>query len=137
MDAKIVVHMKACISGYDESLDVQQAIGRAVTSCQQVSVGEVKVFDEKLEDFLTTEHDIENRMIDALKNNEFKAWYQAKYDIKTRGIIGAEALVRWISLELGFMPPGKFIPLFEQNEFVIHVDYYILEKKPPYPARTP
>ena len=126
--AKIVVHMKAGISEYAETLDVQQAIGRAVTSCQQISSNAVKIFDAKLEEILTTEHDIENRMIDALKNNEFKAWYQAKYDLKTRKIIGAEALVRWISPELGFMPPGKFIPLFEQNGFVIQVDYYILEK---------
>ena len=67
-------------------------------------------------------------MIDALKNDEFKAWYQPKYDIETRRIIGAEALVRWISPVTGFMPPGKFIPLFEQNGFVIQLDYYILEK---------
>ena len=127
-NAKIVIHMKAGISNYDESLDVQQAIGRAVTACQQISSNEVKIFDEKMEEVLTTEHDIENRMIDALKNEEFKAWYQAKYDIKTRRIIGAEALVRWISPVTGFMPPGKFIPLFEQNGFVIQVDYYILEK---------
>ena len=51
-----------------------------------------------------------------------------KYDLKTRKIVGAEALVRWISPETGFMPPGKFIPLFEENGFVIQVDYYILEK---------
>ena len=127
-NARIVIHMKAGISRYDESLDVQQAIGRAVTACQQVSSNEVKVFDDKMEETLTTEHDIENRMIDALHNDEFKAWYQPKYDIKTRRIIGAEALVRWISPETGFMPPGKFIPLFEQNGFVIQVDYYILEK---------
>ena len=127
-NAKIVIHMKAGISRYDESLDIQQAIGRAVTACQQVSSNGVKVFDDKMEEVLTTEHDIENRMIAALENDEFKAWYQPKYDIRTRKIIGAEALVRWISPTTGFMPPGKFIPLFEQNGFVIQVDYYILEK---------
>ena len=127
-NAKIVIHMKAGISRYDESLDIHQAIGRALAACQQISSNEVKVFDEKMEEDLTSEHDIENRMIDALKNDEFKAWYQPKYDIKTRRIVGAEALVRWISPETGFMPPGKFIPLFEQNGFVIQVDYYILEK---------
>ena len=127
-NAKIVVHMQAGISNYNEKLHVQQAIGRAVTACHQVSSGEVKIFDEKLEEYLTSQHDIESRMEDALKNDEFKAWYQPKYDIKTRRIIGAEALVRWISPVTGFMPPGKFIPLFEQNGFVIQVDYYILEK---------
>ncbi|MBQ7477242.1 MAG: EAL domain-containing protein [Selenomonadaceae bacterium] len=127
-NARIVIHMKAGISRYDENLDINQAIGRAVIACQQNASNEVKLFDEKLEETLTTEHDIENRMIYALENDEFKAWYQPKYDIKTRRIVGAEALVRWISPETGFMSPGKFIPLFEQNGFVIQVDYYILEK---------
>ncbi len=127
-NAKIVVHMQAGISNYTNELHVQQAIGRAVTACHQVSSGEIKIFDEKLEEYLTSQHDIESRMEEALKNDEFKAWYQPKYDIKTRRIIGAEALVRWISPATGFMPPGKFIPLFEQNGFVIQVDYYILEK---------
>lgn len=127
-NTKIAIHMKAGISSYDEGLDIRQTIGRAVTACQQISSGEVKLFDEKMEEALTTQHEIENRMVDALKNDEFKAWYQPKYDIKTRKIVGAEALVRWISPVTGFMPPGKFVPLFEQNGFVIQVDYYILEK---------
>lgn len=126
--AKIAIHMKAGISTYDESLDIQQAIGRAFVVCQQISTNEVKVFDEKMEQALTTEHEIENAMVDALENDEFKAYYQPKYDIQTRKVIGAEALVRWISPTMGFMPPGKFIPLFEQNGFIIQVDYYILEK---------
>ena len=126
--AKIAIHMKAGISRYDESLDIQRAISRAITACQQISSNDVKVFDAQMEELLTNEHDIENRMVDALKNDEFKAWYQPKYDIKTRKVIGAEALVRWISPVSGFMPPGKFIPLFEQNGFVIQVDYYVLEK---------
>ncbi|MBO4402030.1 MAG: EAL domain-containing protein [Selenomonadaceae bacterium] len=127
-NAKIVIHTKAGISRYDTDLDVQQAIGRAVNACQKNSSTGVTIFDDKMEEVMTTEHNIENRMVDALKNDEFKAWYQPKYDIKTRKIIGAEALVRWISPVTGFMPPGKFIPLFEQNGFVIQVDYYILEK---------
>lgn len=126
--AKIVIHMKAGISRYDKDLEIQQAIGRAVSACNKISSNGVKIFDERMEQTLTTEHEIENRMIEALRNEEFQAWYQPKYDIKTRKVIGAEALVRWISPTAGFMPPGKFIPLFEQNGFVIQVDYYVLEK---------
>ena len=126
--AKIVIHMKAGISRYDESLNLRQVMNRAITACHKVSGNGVKIFDEKMEDVLKTEHELENTMIDALQNEEFQAWYQPKYDIKTRKIIGAEALVRWISPKLGFISPGKFIPLFEQNGFVIQVDYYILEK---------
>ncbi|MBR5913657.1 MAG: EAL domain-containing protein [Selenomonadaceae bacterium] len=126
--AKIVIHMKAGLSEYDENLTVRQSISRSINACRQISNNDVKFFDEKMDEILKTEHELENQMIDALNNDEFKAWYQPKYDIKTREIIGAEALVRWISPTMGFMPPGKFIPLFEQNGFIIQVDYYILEK---------
>ena len=51
----------------------------------------------------------------ALKERQFQVYYQAKYDINTENIIGAEALVRWIHPEMGFMSPGEFIPLFEKN----------------------
>ncbi|MBQ9487615.1 MAG: EAL domain-containing protein [Selenomonadaceae bacterium] len=125
---KIVLHTRAGIAPYEKSFSVQQAVDRALVACHQPNGDVIKVFDEKLQDQLTTNHNIEGRMEQALSDGEFKAWYQPKYDIRTREIIGAEALVRWISPELGFMPPGKFIPLFERNGFVIQVDYYLLEQ---------
>ena len=126
--ARIVLHTKAGISSYTPSIYVQQAIDRAISACHHKSNETVKVFDDKLEEQLSTQHLIESKMQQALYDDEFKAFYQPKYDLKTRKIVGAEALVRWISPETGFMPPGKFIPLFEENGFVIQVDYYILEK---------
>ncbi len=127
-NSKIVLHTRAGISAYNHSMYVQQAIDRATTACHKNSGDSVNVFDEKLEESLNIQHTIESRMEQALKDGEFKAFYQPKYDIRTGRQIGAEALVRWISPELGFMPPGKFIPLFEQNGFVIPVDHYLLEK---------
>ncbi|MGE9964113.1 EAL domain-containing protein [Fusicatenibacter saccharivorans] len=64
----------------------------------------------------------------ALKERQFQVYYQAKYDINTENIIGAEALVRWIHPEMGFMSPGEFIPLFEKNGFIVKVDYYVWEE---------
>ncbi len=128
VNSKIVVRVRVGISSYNRMIYVQQAIDRAVLACHQNSNTDVNIFDNKLEEQLTLQHTIESRMEQALKDGEFQAWYQPKYDIRTRRIIGAEALVRWISPEMGFMPPGKFIPLFEQNGFVIPVDHYLLEK---------
>lgn len=126
--AKIVLHTRAGITPYDKFTDVQQAVDRALIACHQNISDEVKVFDEKLQATLTMDHNIEGRMEQALIDGEFQAWYQPKYDIRTREIVGAEALVRWINPELGFMPPGDFIPLFERNGFVIQVDYFLLEQ---------
>ena len=126
--AKIILHTRAGISAYTRSMYVRQAIDRAAAACHRTVGGEVKYFDEKMEETLASQHEIESRMEQALQEDEFKAWYQPKYDIRTRRIVGAEALVRWISPVTGFMPPGKFIPLFEHNGFVIQVDYHLLEK---------
>ena len=42
-------------------------------------------------------------------------------------IVGAEALVRWIHPEWGFMFPGEFIPLFEKNGFISSLDQFVWE----------
>ena len=64
----------------------------------------------------------------ALARKEFEVWYQPKYDLVTRKCIGAEALVRWRSRELGFLAPGQFIPRFESNGFITQLDFYMLSR---------
>ena len=126
--ATIVLHMQAGICRYDHETYVQQTIERANVACHQPSDKEVKFFDDILQEHLTMQHKIETHMEQALADGEFKAWYQPKYDIRTKKIVGAEALVRWISPDMGFLPPGRFIPLLERNGFVIQVDYFLLEQ---------
>lgn len=64
----------------------------------------------------------------ALDRREFEVWYQPKYDLTTRKCVGAEALVRWRSRELGFLMPGQFIPRFESNGFITQLDFYMLTR---------
>ncbi len=71
---------------------------------------------------------IESTMSDALKNGEFVPFFQAKYDMINERVCGAEALVRWIKEDGTLISPGDFIPLFEENGFIVKVDYYMLEQ---------
>ena len=88
----------------------------------------VAMYDDSLRATLLREQQILDTMERALKERQFQVYYQAKYDINTENIIGAEALVRWIHPEMGFMSPGEFIPLFEKNGFIVKVDYYVWEE---------
>lgn len=88
----------------------------------------VAMYDDSLRVTLLREQQILDTMERALKERQFQVYYQAKYDINTENIIGAEALVRWIHPEMGFMSPGEFIPLFEKNGFIVKVDYYVWEE---------
>ena len=82
--------------------------------------GDKLVEDEKWID-LVTEH-----QKDALEKEEFKVYYQPKYDPRTNEQLGAEALIRWVSDEMGFVPPGRFIPIFENSGFITEIDHYML-----------
>ncbi|WP_196593482.1 EAL domain-containing protein [Pectinatus sottacetonis] len=85
-------------------------------------------YDEKMHQILINEQSFVNDMNFALINNEFTFYLQPKYEMNTKKILGAEALVRWIHPTKGFIGPDKFIPIFEQNGFILQLDKYIWEE---------
>ncbi|MEY2930486.1 MAG: hypothetical protein RL033_1235 [Pseudomonadota bacterium] len=64
----------------------------------------------------------------ALQRNELLLHYQPKLDLTTGAIVGAEALVRWDSPELGRVAPGEFIPLAEQTSLIKPLTAWVLEE---------
>ena len=58
---------------------------------------------------------IENSLHEAIQNDELQLHYQPKIEAATGRIVGFEALLRWQSASLGFVPPDKFIPVAEQS----------------------
>lgn len=85
-------------------------------------------YDEALRKKALDDQDIENEMVNALKEHQFEMYLQPKVSIANSDVVGAEALVRWNHPRRGIITPDKFIPLFERNGFIIKMDYYIWEK---------
>ncbi|HEX2649149.1 MAG TPA: PAS domain S-box protein [Burkholderiales bacterium] len=71
---------------------------------------------------------LENKLRRALENDEFVLHYQPKIEVESRRIVGAEALIRWQSPELGLVPPGKFIPLMEETGMILDVGTWALKR---------
>ena len=53
---------------------------------------------------------------------------QPRYELNTRKVIGAEALVRWNHPVLGVVSPAVFIPVLESNGYITKLDQYIWEE---------
>lgn len=88
----------------------------------------IAFYDADLKSTIKTVDAIEQVEEEALANGEFVMYLQPKYDFSSHPvIIGAEALVRWLHPVKGLIPPNDFIPLFEQNGFILKVDEYIWE----------
>ena len=64
---------------------------------------------------------------EAIEQRQLTVYYQPKYDIRGEKpvLTSAEALVRWIHPELGFISPGDFIPLFENNGLIRKIDRFV------------
>ena len=63
----------------------------------------------------------------ALDNGDVWVAYQPKYDIATRSVTGAEALVRWTHPVRGFIAPDQFIPIVEENGRIEKLTLHVLE----------
>lgn len=87
----------------------------------------IAVYDDKIRNILLREQAITDAMESALAEKQFIVYFQPKHSLNNDKMVGAEALVRWIHPEMGFMSPGEFIPLFEKNGFIRKLDEYVWE----------
>lgn len=85
-------------------------------------------YDETVIEQARKQHFILENMEAALTGHQFKPYFQPKHSLHTDRTGGAEVLVRWIHPQQGFMNPGEFIPLFEENGFIARMDFYIWEE---------
>lgn len=85
-------------------------------------------YSQRMSKTMEREHNIILRMEKALNEGEFKVYLQPRFDMQHRRIVGSEALVRWIPPGHEPIPPIQFIPLFEQNGFILKMDEYIWEE---------
>jgi diguanylate cyclase (GGDEF)-like protein len=85
-------------------------------------------FTNTLNTRIHDEVDIVNDMQRALYDNEFKLFYQPKVDAKTKKIVGAEALLRWVHSEKGMISPGIFVPLAENTGFMLSLGKFVIQE---------
>ncbi|MEG0681793.1 MAG: EAL domain-containing protein [Eubacterium sp.] len=85
-------------------------------------------YNEKIKQKLLESIEFETKMKAALKNGEFEMYLQPKYSLNEERVVGAEALVRWNEPEKGLISPDAFIKIFENNGFMVKIDFYMLEQ---------
>ncbi|MBQ4284185.1 MAG: EAL domain-containing protein [Lachnospira sp.] len=112
-------------------MDVDQLYNNAVIACEllgEEAENKTAFFDVEMNKQKLWERRVEDDMDKALANKEFKVYLQPKINATQEQLAGAEALVRWAHPAEGFIPPNKFIPIFEKNGFILKLDDYMLEE---------
>lgn len=96
------------------------------------------ITDEYVQPYMVYDHSMQVAYIDKAKlagelqegiaKEQFKVYYQPVIDTKTGKIASAEALIRWIHPDKGFISPALFIPVLEENGHISELDFYVLKK---------
>ncbi|HSR64733.1 MAG TPA: GGDEF domain-containing phosphodiesterase, partial [Xanthomonadaceae bacterium] len=71
---------------------------------------------------------METQLRRAADNNEFHLVYQPQVDLRRGGIVGAEALIRWNSQQLGEMRPDHFIGHAETTGDIVRIGGWVLRE---------
>ena len=85
-------------------------------------------FDEQMARQMLAEMELMPRVTKGMEKAQFTFYLQPKCQLRDGKIVGAEALMRWISDTGEVIQPDSFIPALEKNGYIIQLDRYIWEK---------
>jgi len=87
-----------------------------------------QVFEAGLQQASAENLRMENDLRHAIKREQLFLMFQPIFDLRTRRIVGAEALVRWKHPELGMIPPDRFIGLADETGQIHSIGEWVLAR---------
>ena len=85
-------------------------------------------YNDKLEHAAAEKISIESGLRKALKSDELEILYQPQFNIKSKQIVGVEALLRWNHPQLGQLSPNYFIEQAEESRIIEQLSEWVLNR---------
>ena len=132
LDEEIVLSPNIGISVWPmDSRDSSELLRKAFTAMFKSRMDEslpICLYTADIGEEIQARVELEKAMTGALERNEFQLCYQPQVEASSGKIIGAEALLRWHSPDLGPIGPETFIPVAEQSGLINSLGEFVLRK---------
>jgi diguanylate cyclase (GGDEF)-like protein/PAS domain S-box-containing protein len=101
---------------------------QAMYAAKQLGKNRYHIFDIAHDAAIKSKQEELERLKKALINNEFILYYQPKIDLRSKQVVGLEALIRWNHPDQGILPPNTFLPVIEQDILGIELGEWVIKE---------
>jgi EAL domain-containing protein (putative c-di-GMP-specific phosphodiesterase class I) len=112
-------------------MDVETLLQRADAAMYQVKRAgrhDFRFFTAAMQQRAARHLQVVNALRYALERDQMHVVYQPQVSLKTGRIVGAEALLRWSTPELGMVSPAEFIPAAEESGLIVSIGDWVLRQ---------
>lgn len=122
------VGMVICDTSYTNTELILRDADIAMYKAKERGRGVYQLFDKSLGQSVLDSVEIENDLSHALSCGQLFIVYQPIIRFPNMELAGFEALLRWKHPTRGHISPNKFIPIAEENGFIIEIGRWVLEE---------
>ncbi|HVX98651.1 MAG TPA: EAL domain-containing protein [Pseudorhodoplanes sp.] len=90
--------------------------------------GSWRFFRSDMEADAQARRSLELDLRSALESDAFQLHYQPQIDLRTKRVVGCEALLRWPHVDRGMISPAEFIPVAEEMGLIVEMGKQVLRK---------
>ncbi|HYT38239.1 MAG TPA: diguanylate cyclase, partial [Acidimicrobiia bacterium] len=87
-----------------------------------------EVFDHTMRKEAASRMATQGALHRALERSELRVVYQPVVSLATGAVVAAEALLRWLHPDRGFVPPSDVIPLAEESGLIVPIGSWVFEE---------
>ena len=87
-----------------------------------------RVFESSMQTSSQDRLTLEMDLAEAVEREQLFLLYQPTFDLRTEGVIGVEALIRWDHPTRGVLAPGAFIPIAEDSGLIVPIGRWVLKQ---------
>lgn len=108
--------------------DLMKHADLALYRAKELGRGQVVVFEKALVEIALARRELEMDLRAALTDGDLRLHFQPLIELRSRKVVGYEALVRWHHPQRGMILPDEFIPLAEETGLIVQLGEWVIRE---------